>query len=612
MKKQSIEKIKNILDNSGTKALPRFHVSRYRVNIVWLCVALLFVLLIGRAFYQQVVNRDFLQGLARKAQIGEERPQALRGMLLDRNGTPLAISSPVMTVSIDPKFYFEQKKIHDDALAELKKNPNSKDARNVLRNNRNRTFDLKLVADILKLDYLTMYRKVIERGLRSGQYLVLKAEVSPQDVDKIDALRIYGVKAETKYKRYYPQPQPNSQIIGMVSPDGSGIEGLEKQLDDRLKGENGQIRFIRDKQGNRLDTTVVKEEKPGENINLSLDARLQYLMYRELAKVGVKYQANHASALAIDVKTGEILAMNTWPSYNPNDKNGRSNASVKRNRGAVDQFEPGSTMKPFSVAMGLASNKYKPNTIIDTSPGTMQLGNSVIRDAKNYGHLSLTNVIAKSSNVGVAKIALGEKLSALPQFYQKFGFGKPTAVELIGERSGNIQSSKNWTKPTIGTMAYGYGLDVTMLQLAQAYATLANKGKHAPLTIFKRDELPESKQVISEKVAEQVVLMMEKATQPGGTATAGAISGYRVAGKTGTARKLKTDGSGYATDDHRAVFAGVAPVSDPRLAIVIVVDSPKGAYYGGVIAAPVFSKIMQESLRLLNVPLDKAVTDISE
>lgn len=595
--------------------ISRFEFSRMRLLVLWWAVFAVFMILITAAFYKQILSRDFLLGKAEQQILKTEKVRPLRGMLLDRNGVPLAVSSPVMTVAIDPVFYSQQFEQLKKAEAELAKNPTHRESRDKLTIAKRNTYDLEPLAKILGLDVVDLKQEVARKAAAGRKYYVLKREVTPQDVDKIKALRIAGVKDEVHYKRYYPQPQPNAQIIGMTGLDENGnvigIEGLEKQLNQRLTGEEGEYKVEKDKGGAILNIRhTVKEEKPGENIALSLDSRLQYIMYRELARIGVKHKARYASGIAVDVKTGEILAMNTWPSYNPNDKNNRGREDVKRNRGAVDQFEPGSTIKPFSVAMGLEKGKYRPNTVIDTSPGKMQLGNNVISDTHNYGALTVTNIIKKSSNIGVAKIALSFPLSDLPQFYQKIGFGQRTAVDMLGERSGKIQDKKYWTKPTIGTMAYGYGLDVTMLQIAQAYAMLANEGKQAPLTIFKQNKKIDTKQMISAKVANQVMLMMEKVTQEGGTATGAAISGYRVAGKTGTARKLKTDGSGYADNVYRGLFAGAAPVSNPRIAMVIVVDEPStNGYYGGVVAAPAFAKIMQESLRLMNVPFDKAITE---
>ncbi len=385
-----------------------------------------------------------------------------------------------------------------------------------------------------------------------------------------------------------------------------GIEGLEMQLNTRLAGVDGEQQVIRDKRGNRVkDPEIIKEVEAGENITLSIDSRLQYIMYRELTASGVANNARSATAITVDVKTGEILAMASWPSYNPNDKNGLNNKDAMRNRGAVDSFEPGSTMKPLTVAMALESGKFTTNSVINTAPGTMRVGNHTIRDTHDYGSLTLGGIIQKSSNVGVAKIALSLPYSTLPTFYKRVGFGERSAVKFPGESAGLILPKNKWNVSEVATMAYGYSLNATVLQLADAYAMIANKGKKMPLSLYKLEELPKGEQMIDPKIADQVLLMMEAVTLPGGTARQADIPGYRVAGKTGTAHKLRADRKGYSQSDYRALFAGVAPVSDPRLAMIVVVENPKGQYYGGLVAAPVFARVMQESLRLMNVPLDK-------
>lgn len=585
-----------------------FQLNHHRFYFVWFSVIVLLIVLIGRAFYVQIINQQFYEDKANSRIVSKEKTHAMRGMLMDRNGVPLAISSPVMTVFIDPTFYDEQKKKYEAAREKYQKNPNDIQSKRVVQQYHGKTFDLEGLEKILGVDLTTFRQDLPHYVANKKQYIELKKQVSPQDVDLIRKMNIMGVNANTEYKRYYPQALPNAQIIGMTNAENVGIEGLEQQFNDKLKGKDGEAIVIRDKARNiiKIDK-VVQEEQAGEDIHLSLDSRLQYILYRELARAGQMHRATYASGIMVDVHTGEILAMNTWPSYNPNDSKSRGDNEGKRNRGAVDQFEPGSTMKPFSVAMGLRTGKYTPNTVINTSPGSMKLGNSTIRDTHNYGALSLTNIIVKSSNVGVAKIALAEPSSALPLFYRELGFGEKTSANFLGEVKGLIKAEKDWTKPTIGTMAYGYGLNVTMLQLAQAYAMLGNKGIKLPLSIYKVNKTPEGKQILDPVIAEQVVLMMEKATHKGGTATKATISGYRVAGKTGTAHKLREDGKGYAANQYRSLFAGVAPASNPRIAMVVVVDDPKqGGHYGGIVAAPVFSRVMYETLRLLNVPLDKS------
>ena len=577
------------------------HVEMWRYYLMWGFVIVCFLALVGRAFYVQIVNHDFLQNKLNANIQRTETVKAMRGVIYDRHGVPLAISTPIMKVVIDPRDYFETKKLYEEITAELKKDP---DNRKLKRQLPDKNLNLDELADAVGMDRAELTKKMNERP--RSRYLVLKKEVPPQQAELIAKRNFQGVYTEKNYKRYYPQPQPSAQIIGLTNSEGTGIEGLEMQLNTRLAGTDGQQQIIRDKRGNRVkDPEVVKEVEAGENIMLSIDSRLQYIMYRELTAVGIANNARSATAIAVDVKTGEILAMTSWPSYNPNDKNGLSNKDAMRNRGAVDSFEPGSTMKPLTVAMALESGKYMPNTVVSTAPGSMRVGNHTIRDTHNYGSLTLGGIIQKSSNVGVAKIALSLPYEALPTFYKRIGFGERSAVKFPGESAGLILPKSKWNVSEVATMAYGYGLNATVLQLADAYAMIANKGKKMPLSLYKLDEEPQGEQIIDPKIADEVLLMMEAVTLPGGTAKQANIPGYRVAGKTGTAHKLRPDRKGYSQTDYRALFAGVAPVSDPRLAIVVVVENPKGQYYGGLVAAPVFARVMQESLRLLNVPLDK-------
>ncbi|TCM69113.1 cell division protein FtsI (penicillin-binding protein 3) [Acinetobacter calcoaceticus] len=582
-------------------AKPTMALDMWRFHLMWAVVLLCFVGLVARAFYVQVINKDFLQNKANANILRTEKLTAMRGVIYDRNGVPLAISTPIMKVVIDPRDYFETKAEFDRVTAELKAQPNSRKLKRALPE---KNLNLDELADAVGIDRADLKAKLNARP--RSRYLVLKKEVPPPQADVIIEREFAGVYAEKAYKRYYPQPQANAQIIGLTNSEGTGIEGLEMQLNQRLSGTDGEQKIIRDKHGNRVKSPdVIKEVTAGEDITLSIDSRLQYIMYRELTAVGVANNARSASAIAVDVKTGEIMAMTSWPSYNPNDKDGLSNKDAMRNRGAIDMFEPGSTMKPFTVAAAMDSGKYTPNTVIQTGPGSMRIGNHTIRDTHNYGALTVTGVIIKSSNVGSAKIALSMPYSTLPTFFKRIGFGQRSAVKFPGESGGLILPPSKWNVSEVGTMAYGYGINATMLQLAQGYAMLANHGLQHSLSLYKLDEKPKGEQVIQNKIADDVLLMLEQVTMPGGTAKQAVIPGYRVGGKTGTAHKLRPDHRGYSNTEYRALFAGVAPISDPRLAIIVVVENPRGSYYGGVVAAPVFARIMQESLRLLNVPLDK-------
>ncbi|AOA59450.1 penicillin-binding protein PBP3 [Acinetobacter larvae] len=580
---------------------PTLAMDMWRYYLLWGVVLLCFIGLVGRAFYVQVINKDFLQNKANAKILRVEKLKAMRGIISDRNDVPLAISTSIMKIAIDPRDYLETKADFENISAELKKQPNS---RKLKRQLPTKNLSLDELADAVGIDGGDLKKKV--NANPKSRYLVLKKEVPPAQAELIIQRNFAGVYAEKSYKRYYPQPQPNAQIIGLTNSEGVGIEGLEMKLNQRLAGADGEQRIVRDKHGNRVkEPEVMKEVKAGEDITLSIDSRLQYIMYRELTAVGVANNARSASAIAVDVKTGEILALSSWPSYNPNDKDGLHNKDAMRNRGAIDMFEPGSTMKPFTVAAALESGKYTPNTVINVSPGSMRIGNHTIRDTHNYNSLTVSGVIIKSSNVGSAKIALSMPYSTLPTFFKRIGFGQRSAVKFPGESAGLILPPSKWNVSEVGTMAYGYGLNATMLQLAQGYAMLANHGVQHPLSLYKLTEKPKGTQVLDAKIADQVLAMLEQVTLPGGTAKRAVIPGYRVGGKTGTAHKLNADRRGYSKSEYRALFAGVAPISDPRLAIIVVVENPRGQYYGGLVAAPVFARIMQESLRLLNVPLDK-------
>lgn len=594
-KKQTGKKQQSVTQKSS------LNVDMWRFYLMWGTVLLVFVALVCRAFYVQIINHDFLQNKANANILRTEKLKAMRGVIYDRHGVPLAISTPIMNVVIDPRDYFEAKELYDDTMAELAKDPNN---RKLKRQLPNKNLNLDELADAVGMDRQELHQKMHERP--RSRYLVLQKEVPPQQAELILKRNFQGVYTEKNYKRYYPQPQPNAQIIGLTNSEGTGIEGLEMQLNSRLAGVDGEQQIIRDKRGNRVkDPEVIKEVEHGENITLSIDSRLQYIMYRELTAAGVANNARSATAIAVDVKTGEILAMTSWPSYNSNDKKGLENKDAMRNRGAVDSFEPGSTMKPFTVAMALESGKYSANTVVNLGGGSMRVGNHTIRDTHNYGNLTLAGIIQKSSNVGVAKIALSLPYPTLPTFYKRLGFGQRSAVKFPGESAGLILPPSKWNVSEVATMSYGYGLNATVLQLVDAYAMIANQGKKLPLSLYKLEGEVQGEQILDPKIAEQVLLMMEAVTLPGGTARQANIPGYRVAGKTGTAHKLRADRKGYSQNEYRALFAGIAPVSDPRLAMFVVVENPTGQYYGGLVAAPVFARVMQESLRLMNVPLDK-------
>ncbi len=586
---------------SAVSAKPTLAQDMWRFRLLWIAVFCAFILLLGRAFYVQIIDSEFLQKRAEANILYTEKVQAMRGVISDRHGVPLAISTPVMTVVIDPMDYHDAKKQYAEISELLKKEPDNARLKRVLPK---KNMDLDALAKVMGIDAAKLKRDMEQR--KRSRYLVLKRQVPPAQAQAILEHGFQGVYTEKTYKRYYPQPQPNAQIIGLTNSNGFGIEGLEMQLNKRLAGVDGEQKILRDRKGNRLKVEeVITQGQAGENITLSIDSRLQYIMYRELTAAGVANNARSATAIAVDVKTGEILAMSSWPSYNPNDSKGLENKDAMRNRGAVDSFEPGSTMKPLTVLMALETGKYQADSIVNTSPGSMRVGNHTIRDTHNYGALTLGGIIIKSSNVGVSKIALSLPYNTLPEFYKRIGFGKRSAVGFPGESAGLMLPPSKWNVSEVATMSYGYGINATALQLVHSYAMIANHGVEVPLTLYKVTEPPKGQQAVAPEFADTVLHMLEGVTQPGGTARQAVIPGYRVGGKTGTAHKLRADRKGYSQNEYRALFAGVAPISNPRLAMVVVVENPQGKYYGGLVAAPIFAKIMQESLRLLNVPLDR-------
>ena len=587
---------------SAVSAKPTLATDLWRFRLIWGAAIFAFCLLVVRAFYVQIIDSKFLQERADANMLHTEKIMAMRGRIDDRHGKPLAISTPVMTVVIDAKDYWDAQKAFDERVEDIKKkDPNHPSLATIKPP---KEMKLDGLAKAVGIPIAELNKKLKDRP--TSRYIVLKRQVPPAEAQDILDQNYQGVYTEKTYKRYYPQPQPNAQIIGLTNSNGMGIEGLEMQLNSRLAGADGEQRIVRDRKGNRLKIdSVISEVQPGENITLSIDSRLQYIMYRELTAAGVANNARSATAIAVDVKTGEILAMSSWPSYNPNDPKGLDNKDAMRNRGAVDSFEPGSTMKPLTVMMAMETGKYHANSVVNTGPGSMRVGNHTIRDTHNYGALTLGGIIIKSSNVGVAKIALSLPYSTLPEFYKRIGFGKRSAVGFPGESAGLMLPPSKWNVSEVATMSYGYGLNATVLQLAQAYAMIANKGVEVPLTLYKAKEKPQGQQMVAPEIADSVLGMLEGVTQPGGTARLAVIPGYRVGGKTGTAHKLRADRKGYSHNEYRALFAGVAPISNPRIAMVVVVENPQGRYFGGLVAAPVFAKIMQESLRLLNVPLDR-------
>ncbi|WP_409419594.1 peptidoglycan D,D-transpeptidase FtsI family protein [Marinomonas sp. RS-M-Aa-14] len=550
---------------------------KWRFIFVYGFALLLFLVAGGRLFYLTVVDKDFLQNQGEIRAVRTEAIPATRGMILDRRGEPLAVSTPTWTIIANPK-----------ALWKLPRDPSQ---------NVGPEEEIKRLAEVMGVGRAWLQERFEANKSRSFMYL--KRQIPPHEADAIMAANVVGVSKTKEYKRFYPAGEVAAHVVGFTNIDDKGQEGIELAYDQALEGQPGRRSYVKDLTGNIIRGVGVEEaEHPGENIELSIDLRLQYLAYRELKAAVTEHRATSASAVILDVKTGEILAMVNQPSYNPNDRS-KLEYEELRNRAVIDLFEPGSTMKPFTISAALMSGQYTTETTINTSPGFMRFGRFTIRDAANYGVIDFEKLLIKSSNVGASKIALSLPQDAIWNMDYELGIGSPVGIGFPGEASGVLPSHPKWHPSEIATLSYGYGLSVSTLQLAQAYMTLANGGYRVPVTIFKQDAPADGKQVIPNKVAQDVVKMMEAVVQRG-SGKAAQIPGYRVAGKTGTVHKVGS--KGYEYDQYIALFAGVAPASDPRLAMVVMINDPKGReYYGGEVAAPVFSRVMEGALTTLNI-----------
>lgn len=535
-------------------------------------LALCGVALVVRAVYLQVIDQDFLEKQGDARILRTAKLSANRGMVLDRNGEALAVSTPVDTIWADPR-----------KLAQVPQ-------------------EFPRLAKALDRDPQWLARRVTSSLDREFIYLV--RHMRPQDAAKVKALDIPGVETMREYRRYYPAGEVTGHLLGFTNVDDVGQEGLELAFDQWLGGQPGQKLVMRDSLGRTIeDIERISAPRPGQDLRTSIDLRVQYLAYREL-KAAV--QANHArsgSVVVIDIPTGEVLAMVNQPAFNPNDREQYA-ASRYRNRATNDFFEPGSSIKPFIVAAGMETGRYHPDTLIETGPGMMRVGIKTVKDKHNLGTIDVTTVLAKSSNVGVAKIALSLQPQQMWTALDEFGFGRVTGSGFPGESAGILTSHQHWRSIGQATMSYGYGLSVTPLQLAQAYAVLGSGGIRRPVSLRRLEVAPEGERVLDETVARELVTMMEAVVSDAGTARRARVMGYRVAGKTGTAWKASETG-GYSTNKYMAVFGGVVPASNPRLAAVVIIDEPTGgAYYGGEVAAPVFSAVMSGALRLLAIPPD--------
>lgn len=546
---------------------------RWRKRLLLAVVLLAAALLAWRTVYLQVMSRQFLQTQGDARHLRVVTMPASRGMVLDRHGEPLAISTPVESVWANP---MEMGLDHAQVAS---------------------------LARTLEMDSDELQRLLARGDRQKREFVYLKRHVTPAVAEKVLALNIPGVATHQEYRRYYPAGEVTSHVLGFTNVDDQGQEGIELAFNEWLQGESGSKRVIKDRLGRVVENVEsIRPASPGKNLTLSIDRRIQYLAYRELKAAVKQHNARSASAVVLDVSSGEVLAMVNQPSFNPNLRKRPSGARY-RNRALTDVFEPGSTVKPFTIAAALESGKYSPSTPISTSPGYFKVGRNTIRDARDYGTIDVSSVITYSSNVGASKIALSLKPETLWSMYDRIGFGRVTGSGFPGESGGLMTPHYRWHEIEQATHAFGYGLSVTPLQLAQAYAVLAADGVMRPVSFLRQEQAVAGDRVISARVAHQVRNMMETVVSDKGTGKRAAVAGYRVAGKTGTAHKSAA--GGYAEDRYVSVFAGMAPASKPRLVMVVMLNEPRaGDYYGGVVAAPVFSRVMAGALRLMNIAPD--------
>jgi cell division protein FtsI (penicillin-binding protein 3) len=548
-------------------------VSTWRYNVIVIIFGSLFIALGARAVQLQVVDNDYLQsqGDARYLRVQNEPPT--RGMITDRNGQPIAVSTPVDSIWMQPATILRQQQ----------------------------EYSYKELTSLLETTPAELLEKAEKR--KGREFVYLKRHLSPQLANKILALNVPGINKVREYKRYYPSGPVMGHVLGFTNIDNEGQEGLELAYDNELKGQAGRTQVLRDKVGHVVEyVEQLSRVRHGDDIVLSIDARIQYLAYRHLQAAVKKHNATSATLVALDVKTGEVLSMISMPDFNPNDRSELKSAHF-RNRSITDSYEPGSTVKPITIAMAMQAGVVDADTIVDTEKGFLYIGRNRINDTKPHGEITVSDVIKVSSNIGSAKIAMMMEPRDLYDTYRSLGFGQTNKLRMPGEQKGILANRKKWKPVEHATMSYGYGLSVNTLQLARAYQALANHGLLLPVSLHPIAEAPEGKRIFSSEVADQVAEMLEAAVGDTGTAPKARVDHYRVGGKTGTAHRVVN--GRYQDDSYMSLFAGFAPVSDPEIALVVSVNDPKGIdYYGGLVAAPVFSEVMAGALRLRGIAPD--------
>ncbi len=558
-----------------SKALPSYAGRRHTVLGLFVLAALA---LVWRAVDQQILEKDFLQSEGSDRYLDQVEVPAHRGLITDRRGDVLALSTPVVSVAANPRVL-------------------GSDAQQIV-----------VLAKALKIRPEQLRSRLARYSRR--HFVYLKRRLPPAEAEHVlEVARAHdmrGVHLEREYKRYYPAGEVFGHVLGFTDVDDQGQEGLELAMDGVLRGEHGAKRVLRDGRRQVVDDVEnIRSPRAGNHLALSIDQRLQFIAYRELKAAVKRHRAISGSLVLLDARSGEVLAMVNQPAFNPNGD--RSNRKGRlRNRALTDVYEPGSTMKPFTVAAALDRGTIRANSVIDTSPGYFYVGRSQVKDSKNLGPIDVATVLSRSSNVGASKIALGLEKRELWSVMDQLGFGSSAQTGFPGEVAGQLSDYRRWAEIDQATLAFGYGISVTTLQLAQAYAALANDGVLLPTSLLKRDAPPAGHRVFGAETAARVRRMLEAVVESEGTAPDAAVPGYRVAGKTGTVKKFGPEG--YSDDRYLSLFAGMAPARDPRVVMVVMLNEPRaGKFYGGQVAGPVFSRVMAETLRLLNVAPDAAL-----
>ena len=563
-----------------TKQQSQKLIPRWRYFLVMLGLFSLPILLATHIAQLQIMpdeefGVDFLQDEGDARSIRRVPIPAYRGLITDRNGEPLAVSTPVTSLIANPKLV--------NKLATEQ--------------------DLKKLADALEVSFPQLSAR-LER-YRNKKFMYLARQLPVNEAQRVLDLGISGIEGRQEFKRFYPAGEVTSQLVGFTNIDEVGIEGMELAYNEWLTGKAGSKKVIKDNKGRVIkDISLIKPAHAGENLRLSIDLRIQYAAHRALKKAVDKHNAKSGSVVVLDVETGEVLAMVNQPSFNPNDRSKLIPGSV-RNRAMTDIMEPGSTVKPFTILAALESGKFEPNTTIDTHPGYLKVDRKKFKDENNYGLLDLAGIISKSSNVGTSKIALQLNPNETRELFERFGFGENLGSGFPGETSGSLPAHRRWDSVTQATFSFGYGLSASSLQLARAYAVLASNGVRKEVSLLPVDLAPQGVRIIDEAIADEMRYMLHAATSKKGTGSRAAIKGYSVGGKTGTLHKPNSAG-GYHESVYMSAFAGFSPINDPRLVTVVVVDEPsEGGYFGGVVAAPVFSEVTGNALRLMQVTPDQ-------